>query len=58
MLFGSLSFVYTGPAESVTRNTFTRPAHPTALTTVVRHATFICGFMGEMIMEMLGTNPT
>jgi hypothetical protein len=33
MLFGFLSFVYTGPTESIVGNTFTRLAHPTALTT-------------------------
>jgi hypothetical protein len=58
MLFGSLGFIYTGSTESVVGNTFTRPAHPTALTMATRHVTFICGFTGETIMTMLGPNPT
>jgi hypothetical protein len=29
--FGSLSFVYTGPAESIARRTFARPPRPNAL---------------------------
>jgi hypothetical protein len=58
MLFDSLSFVYTGPAESVIRNVYTRPAHPTASTTTAGRATFVCGFTSEMILAMLGPNPT
>jgi hypothetical protein len=30
--FGSLSFVYTGPAESVARRTFAQPPCPNVLT--------------------------
>jgi hypothetical protein len=58
MLFGSLSFIYTRPAESVVRGTFTRLAHPTALTKAEGCVAFVCGFMGESIMAMLGLNPT
>jgi hypothetical protein len=58
MLFGSLGFVYTGPVESVVGRTFARFAHPTASMGAAGCAAFVQGFSGEMIMAMLGPNPT
>jgi hypothetical protein len=56
--FGSLSFVYTGPAESVARRTFARPPRPNALTGAAGREAFVRGFSGEAIIDMLGPNPT
>jgi hypothetical protein len=58
MRFGSLSFVYTRPAESVTGRTFARPPHPNALTGAAGRVTFVQGFLDETIMAMLGPNLT
>jgi hypothetical protein len=43
MLFGSLSFVYTGPAEFVVGRTFARPAHPNTLTAAAGPVAFVRG---------------
>jgi hypothetical protein len=56
--FGSLSFVYTRPAESITGCTFARPPCPNVLTGVEGRAAFARGFSNEMIMAMLRPNPT
>jgi hypothetical protein len=39
--FGSLGFVYTGPAESVAGRTFVRPPHPNVLTVAAGRAAFV-----------------
>jgi hypothetical protein len=56
--FGSLSFIYTGPAESVARRTFARPPRPNVLTGAVGREAFIRGFSDDVIIGMLGPNPT
>jgi hypothetical protein len=56
--FGSLGFVYTGPVESVTGRTFGRPPHPNVLTGAVAREAFVRGFSGDVIIGMLGPNPT
>jgi hypothetical protein len=56
--FGSLSFVYTGPAESVARRTFARPPRPNVLTGAAGREAFVRGFSDEIIIGMLGPNPT
>jgi hypothetical protein len=56
--FGSIGFVYTGLAESVTRRTFTRPPRPNVLTGAARCEAFVRGFSDETIIGMLVPNPT
>jgi hypothetical protein len=56
--FGSLVFVYTGPVESVAGRTFTRPPHPNVLTGAVGCEAFLRGFSDDVIVGMLGPNPT
>jgi hypothetical protein len=56
--FGSLGFVYTGPAESVTGRTFVRPSRPNVLIGAAGREAFIRGFSDETIIGMLGPNPT
>jgi hypothetical protein len=56
--FGSLGFVYTGPAKSVARRTFARPPRPNVLMGAAGRETFVRGFSGETIIGMLGPNPT
>jgi hypothetical protein len=56
--FGSLSFVYTGPVESVVGRTFGRPPCPNVLTRAAGHEAFVRDFSGDVIVGMLGTNPT
>jgi hypothetical protein len=56
--FGSLSFVYTGPAESIAGCTFVQPPRPNVLTGAAGRATLVRGFSDETIMAMLGPNPT
>jgi hypothetical protein len=56
--FGSLSFVYTGPVESVAGHTFGRPPRPNALMGVAARETFVRGFSGYVIVGTLGPNPT
>jgi hypothetical protein len=58
LCFGSLSFVYTGPAESIVRRTFARPPHPNVLTGAAGREAFVRGFSNEIIVSMLGPNPT
>jgi hypothetical protein len=41
LCFGSLGFVYTGPAESVAGRTFTRPPRPNVLTGAARREAFV-----------------
>jgi hypothetical protein len=56
--FGSLGFVYTGPAESITGRTFARPPRPNDLTGAAGREAFVQGFSNETIIGMLGPNPT
>jgi hypothetical protein len=56
--FGSLGFVYTGPVESVTGRTFGRPPRPNVLTGTARREAFVRGFSDDVIVGMLGSNPT
>jgi hypothetical protein len=41
MRFGSLGFVYNGPAESVVGRTFARPTRSNASTVAAGHAVFV-----------------
>jgi hypothetical protein len=56
--FGSLGFVYTGSAESVAGRTFAWLPHPNVLTGAARREAFIRGFSGDVVIDMLGPNPT
>jgi hypothetical protein len=56
--FGSLSFVYTGPVEPIAGRTFTRPPRPNVLTGAAGRETFVRGFSDDVIIGMLGPNPT
>jgi hypothetical protein len=56
--FGSLSFVYTGPVESIADRTFGQPPRPNVLTGAATHEAFVRGFSGDVIVGMLGPNPT
>jgi hypothetical protein len=58
LCFGSLGFVYTGPAESVAGCTFARPPRPNVLTRAAGREAFVRGFWDEIIIGMLGPNPT
>jgi hypothetical protein len=56
--FSSLDFVYTGPVEPVVGRTFTRPPRPNVLVGVAGRKAFIRGFLNDVILSMLGPNPT
>jgi hypothetical protein len=56
--FGSVSFVYTRPAESVAGRTFARPPRPSILIGATGREAFIRGLSDETIISMLGPNPT
>jgi hypothetical protein len=56
--FGSLGFVYTGPAESVAGLTFAQPPRPNVLIGAAGRETFVWGFSDDVIVGMLGPNPT
>jgi hypothetical protein len=56
--FSSLGFVYTGPAESPVGRTFARPPRPNVLTGAAGRASFTRGFSDDVIIGMLGPNPT
>jgi hypothetical protein len=56
--FGSLSFVYTGSVEPITGRTFTRPPRPNVLTRAAEREAFVRGFSDDVIIGMLGPNPT
>jgi hypothetical protein len=56
--FGSLGFVYTGPTESVTGRTFSPPPCPNVLTWAAGREAFVRGFSDDVIIGMLGPNPT
>jgi hypothetical protein len=56
--FGSLGFVNTGLVESVAGRSFDRPPRPNVLTGAGAREAFIRGFSDDVIMSMLGSNPT
>jgi hypothetical protein len=56
--FGSLGFVYTGPVEPITGCTFGRPPRPNVLTGAAAREAFVRGFSDDIIICMLGPNPT
>jgi hypothetical protein len=56
--FGSLGCVYTGPVESVVGRTFGRPPHPNVLSGAVAREAFVRSYSGDVIIGMLGPNPT
>jgi hypothetical protein len=55
--FGSISFVYTGPTEYITRRTIARLPHPNVLTGVAGREAFVRGFSDDVNIGMLGPNP-
>jgi hypothetical protein len=55
--FGSLGFVYTRPVESVAERTFA-PPHPNVLMGAAGREAFVRGFSDDVILGMLGPNPT
>jgi hypothetical protein len=58
LCFGSLGFVYTGPVEPVAGRTFGRPPRPNVLTGAAAREAFIRGSSNDVIVGMLGPNPT
>jgi hypothetical protein len=56
--FDSLGFVYTGAAESDGGRTFARPPRPNVLARAAGHEAFVRGFSDDVIVGMLGPNPT
>jgi hypothetical protein len=56
--FGSLGFVYTGSVEPVAGRTFTRPPCLNVLTRAAGREAFVRGFPNDVIIGMLGPNPT
>jgi hypothetical protein len=56
--FGSLGFVYTEPEESIAGCTFARSPRPNVLTRAAGRDAFVRGFSDEIIVGMLGPNPT
>jgi hypothetical protein len=56
--FDSLGFVYTRPVEPVAGCTFTRPPRPSVLMGAAGREAFVRGFSDDVIVGMLGPNPT
>jgi hypothetical protein len=56
--FGSLGFVYAEPVESVAGRTFAQPPRPNVLTGAAGREAFVRGFSDDVIVGMLGPNPT
>jgi hypothetical protein len=56
--FGSLGFIYTGSMEPVAGRTFARTPRPDVSTGAAGHEAFIRGFSDDVIIGMLGPNPT
>jgi hypothetical protein len=56
--FGSLGFVHTGLVESVVGHTFGRPPRPNVLMGAAAREVFVRGFSGDVIIGLLGPNPT
>jgi hypothetical protein len=58
LCFGSLGFVYTGSVESVADRTFGQPPRSNVLTRAAAREAFVRGISGDVIISMLGPNPT
>jgi hypothetical protein len=56
--FSSLGSVYTGPVESVVDRTFSRPPRPNILSRAAAREAFVRSYLGNVIIGMLGPNPT
>jgi hypothetical protein len=56
--FGSLTFVYTGLVESIAGRTFSRPPRPNVLSRATTREAFVLSYSGDVIIGMLGPNPT
>jgi hypothetical protein len=56
--FGSLGCVYTRPVESIVGRTFGRPPRPNVLSGATPREAFIQSYSGDVIIGMLGPNPT
>jgi hypothetical protein len=56
--FDSLGFVYTGPVEPIVGRIFARPPRPNVLTGAAGREAFVRGFSDDVIIGMLGPNPT
>jgi hypothetical protein len=56
--FGSLSCIYTGPVESVAGRTFGRPPRPNVLSRAPVREVFVRSYSDNVIVGMLGPNPT
>jgi hypothetical protein len=56
--FSSLGFTYTRPVEPVAGRTFARPPRPSVLTGAAGHEAIVRGFSEDVILGMLGPNPT
>jgi hypothetical protein len=56
--FGSLGFVYTGLVEPVAERSFTWPPCPNVLMGAAGREAFVRGFSDDVILSMLGRNPT
>jgi hypothetical protein len=56
--FGSLGCVYTGLVESVAGRTFGRPPRPNVLPRATTREAFVRSYSGDVIIGMLGPNPT
>jgi hypothetical protein len=56
--FGSLGCVYTGTVESVTGRTSGRSPHPNVLLGAAAREAFARSYSGDVIIGMLGPNPT
>jgi hypothetical protein len=56
--FGSFGCVYTGPVESVAGRTFGRPPRPNVLSRAAAREAFVQSYSGDVIIGVLGPNPT
>jgi hypothetical protein len=56
--FGSLGCIYTGSVESIAGRTFGRPPRPNVLLGAAAREAFVRSYWGDVIIEMLGPNPT
>jgi hypothetical protein len=56
--FGSFSCVYTRAVESIASHSFGRPPLPNVLSGAAAHEAFVRSYLGDIIIGMLGPNPT
>jgi hypothetical protein len=56
--FGPLSFIYTGVVEPIAERTFAWPPRPNVLTGAAGREAFVRGFSDDVVIGMLGPNPT